>query len=118
RTFSALRDRGCRIGAWSDYPAVNKLAAMGLTADAVVSAVDPEVDRMKPQPAGLERVLEQLGVSPEEALVIGDRDERDGAAARRLGCPYLLLVKRPAGGRTFVGYDELLRSLPPGGGGG
>lgn len=111
RLFSALRDSGRRIGIWSDYPAVAKLESMGLTADAVVSAVDPEVDRMKPHPAGLARVLDLLAVSPDQALMIGDRDERDGEAARRLGCPYLLLAGRPAGAGEFGGYDELLRSL-------
>ena len=112
RLFSALRNGGRQIGVWSDYPAADKLAAMGLPADAVVSAVDPEVDRMKPHPAGLERILELLAVEPDEALMIGDRDERDGEAARRLGCPCLLLAGQPSGDRQFGSYDELLSSLP------
>ena len=33
---------------------------MGLSADAVIAATDPEVDRMKPQPEGLTRLLELL----------------------------------------------------------
>jgi len=111
RLFSALRDGGRRIGVWSDYPALAKLEAMGLSADAVVSAVDPEVDRMKPHPAGLARVLELLAVSPDEALMIGDRDERDGEAARRLGCPYLLLSREPATVHEFAGFPALLSSL-------
>ena len=112
RLFSALRDRGRRIGIWSDYPARAKLEAMGLTADSVVSAIDPEVNRMKPHPAGLARTLELLSVSPQEALMIGDRDERDGEAARRLGCPYLLLVRQPSTAVEFADFTALLSSLP------
>ena len=111
RLFTALGDSGRRIGVWSDYPAAGKLEALGLRAEAVVAATDPEVDRLKPQPAGLERLLELLAVSPAEALLVGDRDERDGEAARRLGCPYLLVSRRPAGEREIGGFDELLRSL-------
>jgi putative hydrolase of the HAD superfamily len=113
RRFCArLRATGRGVGVWSDYPAAGKLEALGLRADAVVCATDPEVDRLKPQPAGLERILGALAVTPAEALLIGDRDERDGEAARRLGCPYLLLARRPAGERQIGGFDELLGTLP------
>lgn len=111
RLFSALRDSGRRIGVWSDYPAVAKLQAMGLTADAVVAATDPEVDCMKPLPAGLARACELLAVAPSETLMIGDRDERDGEAARRFGCPYLLLSRRPAAPVEFADYEALANSL-------
>ena len=111
RLFAALRaaDRG--IGVWSDYPAPAKLRALGLAADASVSAADAEVDCLKPQPAGLARVLELLGVPASEALMIGDRDDRDGEAARRLGCPYLLLARRPATALEFAGFPALLDGL-------
>ena len=111
RLFARLRDEGRRLGVWSDYPAAGKLEALGLRADAVVCATDPEVDRLKPQPAGLERILAALAVTPAEALLIGDRDERDGEAARRLGCPYLLVTGRPAGAREIGGFVELLSAL-------
>lgn len=111
RLFAALRRGGRHLGVWSDYPAAGKLAALGLAADVVVCATDPEVDRLKPQPDGLARLLEQLSVPPGEALMVGDRDERDGEAARRLGCPYLLLSAAPAGAREFAGFAELLESL-------
>lgn len=111
RLFSALRAGGRRVGVWSDYPAPAKLRALDLAADVTVSATDPEVDRLKPQPAGLARVLELLEVPPGEALMIGDRDDRDGEAARRLDCPYLLLSRRPRGEREFAGYPQLLAAL-------
>jgi FMN phosphatase YigB (HAD superfamily) len=111
RLFTALRQGGRRIGVWSDYPAPAKLRALGLAADASTSADDPEVDRLKPQPAGLARVLELLDVPAAEALMIGDRDDRDGEAARRLGCPYLLLNRRPTTPSEFAGYAALSAGL-------
>lgn len=111
RLFATLRASGRHVAVWSDYPAAGKLAAMGLEAEVVVTAEDPEVDRLKPQPAGLVRVLDLLGLSPAEALMVGDRDERDGEAARRLGCPYLLLAERPAATVEIAGLTALLDSL-------
>ena len=40
RTFAALKSRNKTIGIFSDYPAVEKLRAMDLKADIVVSAAD------------------------------------------------------------------------------
>ncbi len=108
RLFTSLRRSGRRIGVWSDYPAEAKLRALGLAADASVSADDAEVDRLKPQPAGLARVLELLGVPAAEALMIGDRDDRDGEAARRLGCPCLLLSRKSRSAAQFSAYAAVL----------
>lgn len=102
RFFAFLRTRDVRIAVLSDYPAVAKLAALGLEGDVVLSAVDPEVDRFKPHPAGLELALERLGTPPGRCLVIGDRDDRDGASARRAGVGCLLR------GTDFRSFVELL----------
>jgi len=110
--LAALRERGRTIAVLSDYPAGKKLAALGLEADILVSAVDPEVDRLKPHPAGLVRVLDLAHMSPQEGLLIGDRDDRDGESARRVGMPYLLRSASPAPtGSFFAAFSELLSSL-------
>jgi len=88
--MSALRRSGRTVAVLSDYPAADKLAALELEADLQVSAVDPEVDRLKPHPRGLQRVLEISGVAAEQTVMIGDRDERDGECARRAGMQYLI----------------------------
>lgn len=112
RFFAALAQRGRTIAVLSDYPARDKLSALGLEADIVVSAVDPEVDRLKPHPAGLERVLSLARLSPQDGLLIGDRDDRDGESARRIGMPYLLKsASAPPGGAFFADFSELLSSL-------
>jgi phosphoglycolate phosphatase-like HAD superfamily hydrolase len=50
-----------------------------------VTAQDPEVQRFKPHPRGLEVTLGRLGVSKREAIYIGDRADVDGEAAGRAG---------------------------------
>ena len=46
----------------------------------------------KPQPAMMQMALEQLGTSPEETLVVGDRLETDIAAGKAAGCKTALVL--------------------------
>lgn len=93
--FARLQQRGVRVAVLSDYPARAKLAAMGLRADPVVWAGDPGVGRLKPDPQGLLQILAQTGVPASRAVMVGDRLDRDGLAARRAGMAAVILG-RPA----------------------
>ena len=107
--FAALRRRGIAIGVLSDYPAAAKLAALDLYADYVVSAADPDVGVLKPNPRGLLMLLERASVPPVAALMIGDRVERDGFAASRANVPVLIRSSRPvAGWLCFSDYHDPL----------
>jgi FMN phosphatase YigB (HAD superfamily) len=107
--FDAVRQSGRLLGVWSDYPAREKLAAMGLAADHVVSADDSEIGILKPHPRGLLRLAALGGVSPTETVLIGDRAERDGMAAQRAGAKALLRSTLPiAGWRCFSRYDDVV----------
>jgi len=86
--FAAMRRRGIVIGVLSDHRADLKLKALGLTADIVVSAA--EIGLQKPHQLGLETLLKRAGVAAGEAVVIGDRSDRDGAIAERVGTRFLL----------------------------
>ncbi|HED65880.1 MAG TPA: HAD family hydrolase [Planctomycetes bacterium] len=79
---------GGRTALVSDYPAGEKLAAMGITElfDEVVASGEPGGPlRLKPHPEGFLRAADLLSVPPAACLVIGDRDDADGEAARRAG---------------------------------
>ncbi len=77
--------RGLGLAVCSDYPATAKLAAMHLAdiLTVVVPAQDPAVQRLKPDPRGIEVALARLGVAADRALYVGDRPEVDAVAAGR-----------------------------------
>lgn len=113
--FRMLGEKGIIRAIFSDYPARDKLAALGLSADYIFSAADKEINRLKPDPAGLRYIMKRLGVTAEHCLFIGDRDDRDGECARRAGMPFLLLDSRnPGKPCTFTGYAALLKTLDQG----
>ncbi len=106
--FDRLRSSGVKIGVFSDYPAVEKLAALELKADVVACALDDSVNRLKPNPAGLRHVAARLGVEPSECLHIGDREDRDAICARNFGCASIVLSASAAkaAGRAAT-YDRM-----------
>lgn len=84
----AFRARGGKTALVSDYPASGKLRALGLTDhfDVVISNGEPGgPKRLKPHPEGYLSAMQRLELTPQQCLVIGDRDDADGAAARAAG---------------------------------
>jgi len=104
--FAAIKAGGKTIGVLSDYSAEDKLKALGLEADLVAAAGDPQVCVMKPHPRGLQVLMERAKAAPATTVMIGDRAERDGAAARRAGAQVLIRsTSRLEGFPTFARYD-------------
>lgn len=88
REIRLFRAGGGRTALVSDYPARDKLHALRVDDlfEAVVAAGEPHgPQRLKPDPDGYLRAAQALGVPPDRCLVIGDRDDADGAAARAAG---------------------------------
>jgi HAD superfamily hydrolase (TIGR01509 family) len=86
--LSAFRARGGKTALVSDYPASAKLRALGAAElfDLVVSNGEPGgPSKLKPHPEGYLSAAERLGIDPARCLVIGDRDDADGEAARAAG---------------------------------
>lgn len=89
--LSAYRARGGRLGLVSDYPARGKLQALGCLElfDTVVANGEEGGPRwLEPHPDGLLSACERLGVAPERCLMLGDRHDADGEAARRAGMAF------------------------------
>jgi FMN phosphatase YigB (HAD superfamily) len=99
---------GVRLGVFSEYPSEGKLESLGVRDpfSVVVSSCDPQVRRFKPDPTGFLLAARQLGSDPEKTLVIGDRDDADGAGARAAGMRYLGI-----GGKRFPSFVPLCRHL-------
>jgi putative hydrolase of the HAD superfamily len=107
--FDGLRRKGKTIGILSDYPAHAKLAALGLAADYVVSAGDDGIGFLKPHTRGLEFLIGAAGVKTDATVLIGDRKERDGLVAQRVGVRALIRSCNPIKGwQTFASYDAPL----------
>lgn len=100
--FEALETRGIPVAVYSDFPARGKLEALGLEAAQVLCSTDADVDRMKPDPAGLLLAAERAGVPPGDWLYVGDRPELDGECARRAGMRYLDIGAMEARGLGFA----------------
>jgi FMN phosphatase YigB (HAD superfamily) len=115
----ACKKRGLRLGALSDYPADAKLQALGVAAlfDLALSAQDPQIDVLKPNPRGLLVALDRLGASPPESLYVGDRLDVDGATAEAAGvrCAIVGRRRKTSTSRTsamyVTGYADLLALL-------
>jgi FMN phosphatase YigB (HAD superfamily) len=87
----AFRQGGGKTALVSDYPASLKLEALGHSGlfDVVVACGEPGGPRrLKPHPQGYLAAADSLGVPPERCLVIGDREDADGAAARAAGMAF------------------------------
>jgi HAD superfamily hydrolase (TIGR01509 family) len=86
--LAQFRAAGGKTALVSDYPATAKLRALGAEKlfDVVVSNGEPGgPQQLKPDPEGYLSAAERLGVEPARCLVIGDRDDADGEAARSAG---------------------------------
>jgi putative hydrolase of the HAD superfamily len=107
RLFAGLRREGKSIGVLSDYPVKEKLLALELTANHMVSASDEGIGLLKPHPRGLEALITAAGVTARETVMIGDRADRDGLAARRAGAWPLIMSSKPIEGwQTFARFDD------------
>lgn len=57
----------------------------------------------KPSPRLFDQACKALGLRPEQTLMIGDNPDTDGAGAKALGSPWVMV-----GGRSGVTFDDLL----------
>ena len=84
---------GLKTAIYSDYGAVEeKLSVLQVDIsnfDLLITA--PELGGLKPSKACAMQVLERMHAKPETTLFVGDRDEKDGEAARSVGAKFLLV---------------------------
>ena len=105
--FAGLQRAGKKIGIFSDYPATEKLAAMGLAAHHVVAAND--VGLLKPHARGLESLMAAASATARDTLFIGDRVDRDGVAGQRAGVRTLIRSSKPIEAfQTFKTFHDPL----------
>ena len=91
--ISTLRKRGSKVVVWSDYPTRDKLEALAVEVDASFGPDDERIDELKPSPKGLNVIMSTFGAKPSDVLMIGDRAEKDGAAAAAASVDYVILPR-------------------------
>lgn len=96
--LATLRERGYHLGVFSDYPATEKLKALGVRDyfTTVVSSQDNEVRGFKPNTTGFGIAVSRLGLLPGEVLYVGDRLDVDGRGAKGAGIAAAILGKGKA----------------------
>ena len=100
-----LKANGKTVAIWSDYEADDKLKALQLSTDYVYTAEQERVGELKPSPKGLNLIMSDLNVPKDKTIMIGDRLVKDGEAAKKAGCDYLILSK------SKKKRDEQLKTL-------
>ena len=83
--------QGIMLIVLSDYPVTEKLTAIGFRPDAAYSA--RELGCLKPCPDGLRQVINDLELTPDDCLLIGDRRDKDGLLAENIGMDYVILPR-------------------------
>ncbi len=87
------KEKGVKMVVLSDYEGIKeKLQALGLddtVFDWLIASSD--LGGLKPAPQIMHMVAERMGVTPQECLVIGDREDTDGEMARGAGADFCLV---------------------------
>jgi HAD superfamily hydrolase (TIGR01549 family) len=76
---------------FSDYDPADKVKRLGLEGDYFFNASAPEIDALKPSEKGLQYILQKLNLAPNECLLIGDRPDKEGTMAAKVGMEWLLV---------------------------
>ncbi|MBQ1653576.1 MAG: HAD family hydrolase [Bacteroidales bacterium] len=91
----SLRGKGIKIAVFSDYGFVEeKLNAIGFDcqwADYIFDA--PSLGGLKPSKEAFLKICKTMDVSPQNCIMIGDRDDTDGAGARDAGMQFKKINK-------------------------
>ena len=110
-----VKRRGIRLGLLSDYGRVSeRLRNLGIDAslfDAIASS--EECGALKPSSLPLVQIARAWNIPAGEVLVVGDRGDTDGEAARRAGMQFLQVHGgRHAGGLSWEEVKARLAALP------
>lgn len=107
KLIGQLRSEGVLNAVYSDYPTADKLEALGISVDRQFCSADSQISCMKPNPKGILYILDAMGIQAEDALMIGDRMEKDGEAAKAAGVDWLILSAVKASRNTQ--YSKIIK---------
>ena len=116
-TLRELRRRGLRVGLVSNVPMPGVLYRKILERDGLAESIETfhfsyDDGHRKPSPAMIRHALTALDITPEAALMVGDRRESDIASGRAAGVTTVWLRREDAGGPSPDHTIDELSELP------
>ncbi len=108
-----LKDKGIRLGVFSDYPVREKLKALELDGffDVQMAATDPAINAFKPHARGFLAGCKALGCEPADVVYVGDRSDVDGEGAKAAGMRCVIVNSEQTGPGFARDFEELGRRL-------
>ena len=93
--LKSLHDKGVKIAVFSDYGYVEeKLEALGFDLKWTDYLFDaPSLGGLKPSKETFLKICSTMDVSPQNCLMVGDRDDTDGAGAKASGMQFMKVTK-------------------------
>ncbi len=89
-----LKSLGKAVAIYSDYPATDKRKALLLPEIPCFYGGQEDIGVMKPDPKGIKVIMEYMKIeNTDEILMVGDREDRDGQAAKNAGVDFLIVKK-------------------------
>lgn len=91
--FNEAKKRGYKLAVLSDYPINNKLVALGwdYLFDIGISSQDININKLKPNPYGMNHIINMFGLTPEEVIYVGDRYDIDTETAYNAGVECIII---------------------------
>ena len=117
KTFKGIKEKGLKIGVFSDFPLFNKLETMGLEPYVDYATSSQEVGFLKPSVHCFENLVYNIGVEANAVLYVGDSYEKDVVGAHEAGLDAVLVNAKGsqreyplASGvfETWEGFDKWL----------
>lgn len=96
QALEQLSNDGFILGVYSDYPAAEKIMALGVYSyfSAIVDGTTPSLKGFKPNSNGYDIASRMMGLDPGQIVYIGDRDNVDGQGAVAAGMDCLIIGRR------------------------
>lgn len=113
QTLGSLKERNINLAVLSDYDSVKeRLTNLGIdAAHFSITASCEASGALKPSPKSFLQIASNWGIPPEQLLVVGDRDDTDGAAARNAGMQFIQIHDTSPSSTASMDWHSLQQHL-------
>lgn len=112
--LSSLKSSGIKIAVLSDYAKVEeRLKILKIDTNLIDVMISSETEgHLKPGVGPFNKIQESFNINPQNILVVGDRDDTDGIAAKRCNMQFLKITdKKDSDGHLWNEVKSILENL-------